>query len=334
MKNKINDFSPKPQDDFLYYLYWMCERMDIFWKKFYGQKSPWTDDPILQNFKFCNVYRCLDRVSQYLLNKVIYNGKHYEPEDMFFRILLFKLFNRNETWDLLEKEFGDITYETGFENIARFLDDAIERGEIIFGNAYIIGCFFYKFPEYKYISGLNKHRAHFRIFEDEIFQNGHIYDFLDAKSLEELYWVFRNMKIYGDFTAQQYTIDMNYSELFDFDENSFVVTGPGSLRGIDRTFNTCKKYDYVGTIKWVQENLEELLENFKKETGMEFKPLPGRMPTLIDLQNVFCEVDKYLRGSGVKCKGKKVKGDRIKNVYEAKTNKIDFVFPPKWGVSI
>lgn len=331
---KRNNFIPESRDEFSYYLYWMCERMDIFWKKFRGENKPWTTDPILQDFKFCNVYRCLDRVSQYLLKNVIYNGKQYEPEDVFFRILLFKHFNKIETWDALMKEFGDITYETGLENISNFLDDLLKQGGAIYGNAYIINCFFYQYPEYKHITGLSKHRAHFRIFEDEIFQNGHLYDFLEAKSLEELFWVFRKMKIYGDFTAQQYAIDMNYSELFDFDENTFVITGPGSLRGIDRTFHTCKKYDYVGTIKWVQENLLELLDNFKKESGIEFTPLPGRYPTLIDLQNCFCETDKYLRGLGVECEDKKIKGSRIKNTYEAKPDKINYVFPPKWNIKL
>lgn len=41
------------------------------------------------------------------------------------------------------------------------------------------------------------------------------------------------MKIYGDFTAQQYCIDLNYSPLFNFTENDFVITGPGSLRGLN-----------------------------------------------------------------------------------------------------
>ena len=131
--------------------------MNIFWRKYNGEQAPWTDDEILRNFKFTNVYRCLDRVSQYLLSRVIYNGKEYEPEDMFFRILLFKHFNKNETWDLLEKEFGDITYETGLENIAKFLDKVVDSGDTIYGNAYIVNCFFYQYPQYKHITGMSKY---------------------------------------------------------------------------------------------------------------------------------------------------------------------------------
>lgn len=64
--------------DEVYDLYWYFayERQNIFWKKLDGKKAPWTDDPILQEYKFCNSYRVNDRVSQYLLKNVIYNEKN------------------------------------------------------------------------------------------------------------------------------------------------------------------------------------------------------------------------------------------------------------------
>ena len=95
----------------VYDLYWYfaCERQNIFLKKLNGESAPWTDDKILQEYKFCNSYRINDRVSQYLLKNVIYNGKNYFDEDMLFRILLFKLFNKESTWELLLNNFGDIT---------------------------------------------------------------------------------------------------------------------------------------------------------------------------------------------------------------------------------
>lgn len=33
-----------------------------------------------------------------MLSNVIYNGKEYKPEDMMFRIILFKIFNTEPTW--------------------------------------------------------------------------------------------------------------------------------------------------------------------------------------------------------------------------------------------
>lgn len=327
---------PLPNDNFAWYLYWICERMNIFWRKYKGEPAPWTEDEILNNFKFTNVYRCLDRVSQYLIRRVIYNGKQYEPEDMFFRILLFKHFNKCETWDLLEKEFGDITYETGFENIAKFLDEKIKEGVSIYGDAYIIGCFFYPFPEYAYIKHLSKHRAHFRIWDDEIFQNGHLYDFLEAQSLEDLYTTFRKMRIHGDFTAQQFAIDMNYSPLFNFSENDFVITGPGSLKGISWIFDGAKTkgFDNVGAIHWISEHFEEKMYEFCKETGMKWNPLPWeQVPTLTNLQNTLCECSKFAKGLEMNFSNGK-KSERIKHTYKPTRTNIKFVFPPKWNAKL
>ena len=66
----------KREEVYKLYWYFACERQNIFWKKKNGEKAPWTDDPILQTYKFCNSYRVNDRVSQYLLSNVIYNGKN------------------------------------------------------------------------------------------------------------------------------------------------------------------------------------------------------------------------------------------------------------------
>ncbi len=59
-----------------------------------------TADEILSTYKFTNAYRAADRVSQYLIREVIYHGDQ-SPENLFFRTLLFKIFNKIDTWELL-----------------------------------------------------------------------------------------------------------------------------------------------------------------------------------------------------------------------------------------
>ena len=89
----------KRQEVYDLYWYFAYERQNIFLKKLNGQNAPWTNDEILKTYKFCNSYRVNDRVSQYLLKNVIYNGKEYNNTDMIFRIILFKLFNKESTWE-------------------------------------------------------------------------------------------------------------------------------------------------------------------------------------------------------------------------------------------
>ena len=61
--------------------------------------------PLLDRHKFTNAYRASDRVSQYLIRFVIYQGDQ-TPEEIFFRTILFKLFNKIETWELLILPIG------------------------------------------------------------------------------------------------------------------------------------------------------------------------------------------------------------------------------------
>src|SRR5713226_7060040 len=73
-----------------------AERQGVFFSRLSGSPPPWTNDDILGGNKFTNVYRASDRVSQYLIRNVIPWGRQSE-EEVFFRIMLFKLFNRGET---------------------------------------------------------------------------------------------------------------------------------------------------------------------------------------------------------------------------------------------
>ncbi|MES2850551.1 MAG: nucleotide kinase domain-containing protein [Bacteroidota bacterium] len=101
--------------------YWKfaAERQSIYMKRLRGEKLPWTNDAILSKYKFTNVYRITDRVSQYLVRNVIYNPNlPSDHEEVFFRIMMFKIFNKIETWELLVSKFGLLSYSTyDIENI-------------------------------------------------------------------------------------------------------------------------------------------------------------------------------------------------------------------------
>ena len=93
--------------------YWglAAERQRIFYRRLRREEPPWTDDPVLASHRFTNAYRASDRVSQFLINNVIY-GFPADERSTVLRILLFKIFNRTETWRYLEDGFGPITAES------------------------------------------------------------------------------------------------------------------------------------------------------------------------------------------------------------------------------
>ena len=89
---------------------------------------------MLQVYKFTNAYRASDRVSQYLVRHVIYRADlPKSATETVFRTLLFKFFNRIETWELLEQRFGAITYsDFDVEAYGSVLDAAMRRGESVY----------------------------------------------------------------------------------------------------------------------------------------------------------------------------------------------------------
>src|ERR1700746_453813 len=80
----------------LFYL--IFERQEIWYKRVYRkQPAPWTNDPILANFKFTNAYRELDRASQYLVENV-FNQNDISVADLVWRIIIFRFFNQPDTF--------------------------------------------------------------------------------------------------------------------------------------------------------------------------------------------------------------------------------------------
>lgn len=310
----------KRQEIYDLYWYFAWERQNIFWKKLNGEEAPWTDDYILQQYKFCNSYRVNDRVSQYLLKNVIYNGNIYEDEDMLFRIILFKLFNKEATWELLVNEFGDITLkEFNFERYSKVLSEATLKGVKIYNDAYI-SCankaFGYDRKHDNHLALLNK-----MFNEDKI--AGRI---KSCKTMKEAFDIIKSYPLIGNFMAYQLVTDINYSEVVDWREDEFTVAGPGSLRGIKKCFIDIGDMSNEDIIRYMYEHQDE---EFKR-LNLDFKKIGDRPLQLIDCQNIFCELDKYCREKVPELKSNRTK---IKKKYVSKKEKIEYMYPPKWGVN-
>lgn len=306
---------------FRYYFYFIQERMNIFWRK-YNDAGLLTKDPILQTYKFTNVYRACDRVSQYLIKNVIYQDlDRYSPEDVLLRILVFKVFNKIETWEHLNGE-DDITTKTF--NVEKLTDTLTRRQQTkpIFSNAYMMAGIH---AEYKGIP--SKHQVWLQMIEDRFIKDKGLRTVLSARSLAEVYSQLREYPLIGDFLAYQYAIDFNYSPYLNFDEDSFVKAGVGAVRGIKKCF---KSYGgtYEDAIRYTQDHFEAFQERYGFTA---FRPLPGREPKLIDLQNCFCETDKYLRA---KMPELKVGNVRIKQHYKPSSERLEYSFPKQWGITL
>ncbi|MCK8479069.1 nucleotide kinase domain-containing protein [Psychroserpens algicola] len=313
--NKIN-----PTKVFDTYWKFAQERQNIFFNKF-NSKVELTKDEILSKHKFTNAYRASDRVSQYLIKNVIYSGDQ-SIDEVFFRIILFKTFNKIETWETLLKNLEQISISSF--NFKRY-DDILNREKLnkkpIYSGAYIM-------TSGKSSFGFDKkHRNHLSLLKlmlkDRLPEK-----ISEAKNLEQVFNLLKSYPTIGDFLAYQYAIDLNYSNIINFSEMDFVVAGPGAKDGITKCFQDIKSYSFSDIIKMTCDNQNEEFSRL----NIDFKNLWGRPLTLIDCQNLFCEVDKYSRVAHPEFIGKSGRS-RIKQNYTPKSIEIFFWYPPKWKLN-
>lgn len=305
----------------IYDLYWhfVHERNEIFYRKKNGDPKPWTEDPILQKYKFCNSYRINDRGSQYLVSHVIYDGKIRKPEDIVFRIILYRIFNLPSTWEALEKEFGDITLDNfDVDKYTDFLE-RLSRKQPVESNAYIM-----KPVPGKYST---KH-GNWMAMLKSMFKQGLGAKLLSVRNMRDGFKIMNSVPNLGNFLAYQYCTDISYSDTVNWLETDFTIPGGGAKRGINKVFVNPDPEHLEEAIWWMYDHQDE---EFAKR-GYDFKKLGGKRKLQpIDLQNCFCETDKYCRVAHPELKSS---ASKIKNEYDNKKRpEIEYFYPPKWGLN-
>jgi len=319
----LPDLGPlKPTPVYNSYWRFAAERQSVFFRRLERRPPPWTDDPVLKAHKFTNAYRASDRVSQYLIRRVIYRTDLTDdPVEVVFRIMLFKLFNKIETWELLEKELGPLTYDgCSFKWYDQVLGRAMDRGQKIYSAAYIM-------PSGGSLGHERKHRNHLTLIERMI-KSEMPARLADAGSMQEAFNLIRAYPTIGDFLAYQFVTDVNYSTVTDFTEMEFVVPGPGAIDGIRKCFSDTGRMSNADVIRVVAERQEAEFERL----GLDFRTLWGRRLQLIDCQNLFCETDKYARVVHPEASGESGR-TRIKQKFRPHPDPIDYWYPPKWGIN-
>jgi hypothetical protein len=301
--------------------YWRfaAARQQVYEARLAGQAPPWTSDPILAAHRFTNCYRAADRVSQFLITQVSYRGNQAWDE-VFFRTLLFKVFNRASTWRLLIGQLGEVAWEE--YDFARY-DGILERwqaaGERLYSAAYIM-------PPPP-LGEIRKHSNHLRMIE-KMMRDEAPAKVAEASSMNEAFNVLVSYPGIGSFLAYQFLIDLNYAAELRFNEMDFVVPGPGARDGIRKCFGAVASGIEAEVIRFMA---DAQTEEFRR-LGLSFAGLRGRPLQLIDCQNLFCEVDKYARAAHPDIAG--ISGrTRIKQAYRRDVAPLTAWFPPKWGLN-
>lgn len=308
--------------------YWRfaAKRQRIFYRKLRdvdGTDSRFTSDPILAEYKFTNAYRASDRVSQYLIRRVIYGvDLPDDAENVFFRIILFKLFNSIETWEAMETALGRITLARySFHEFDELLSARQDAGERNYSAAYVM-------PSAGGAFGCRrKHSNHLRLLE-WMLEKRFPARLRQCVSMADGFRLFAGAPSIGPFLAYQFITDVNYSLLTNHSESEFVVAGPGALDGISKCFVASRGVPAAEIISHMASHQQYYFDDL----DIRFNDLWGRELQLIDCQNLFCEISKYARIAFPEIGGT-LGRKRIKQKYRSRGRPNTPWYPPKWGIN-
>ncbi len=312
---------PTPRGDF-YVAYWTlaAERQRVFEARLRGEPGPWTADSILRRYKFCNSFRASDRVSQYLIQRVIHGTANANVRDTIFRTILFRLFSRPSTWELIESEADSVRLRTfDAEWIAATLDKALESGQRLYTSAFILSA-------QDVYGHKRKHRNHLALVEAMV--HDRLPDRVaEAKGLREIYDALLRFPLIGPFIGYQMAVDINYCPQFGFSENEVAMFGPGSTRGLAKVFRDLGGYTPEAAVTWLVEQQDRVAESI----GVRPPTLFGRRLHVTDCLNLLCELDRYAR---VAIREAAAVGERCATrTFVPAPAPPSLFYPPAWGIN-
>ena len=254
--------------------YWIKERHAIYEARRNKLPKPWTQDTILQNYRFCNVYRELDKVTLWI-NKH-WRTPHKDDQDLWFAMVVARLVNWPDTMEEMRFVAG-----LNEEQFVGTIHRRQKEGKKAYSGAYIVSTNGNSMDKADYLfqkvlTPLWSKREYLRPVQGEL--------------LESFYTRLTTSIGLGTFMAAQVVADMKYAPVLRKakDWDTFAAPGPGSKRGLNRVFD--KPIDSPWGSRWHQH-----LMMLKKEIDVMIKA--AGMPSLHaqDLQNCLCEFDKMER---------------------------------------
>ena len=257
------------------------ERHSVYERRALGRPWPWTEDPILRKYRFCNVFRNLDEQTKLIHYHWLI--PHSAEPDVWFAMVVARLIN---WWPTLASMGYPVPWQQPQKR--RMWSAYCERlnaGEKVFTGAYMVRAD-------AVISGskLDYLMQHVMtpLWEARREVRPRAGDTLDA--FHRRLMGYRDM---GSFMAAQVVADVKYAAgplRLASDWHTWAASGPGSQRGLNRVLGRPVK------AAWGEAAWRDYFGVLHKEVTMALRAHPelGQI-TGQDLQNCLCEFDKYER---------------------------------------
>ena len=252
-----------PKTDFNNY---MIERHSIYERRAEGQAYPWTDDPILNEYSFCNVYRELDRVTIWIREN--WREPYADHPNLPFAMAMARQINWPDTLE-----------EIGFpehwnpERIKAIMQGRLNRKEKVYTGAYMLT---------GTLGGTKVEQTIDKILTP-------LYEMpprIISNSLEETWRRYLPYPGFSGFMAYEVVTDLRHTKHLENAEDimTWANPGPGAKRGLNRIHG--RELEKSIPKSQLISEMKELLDL------CNMAPLPLEMR---DIEHCLCEFDKYER---------------------------------------
>lgn len=254
-------------------------RHSVFLAKQAGKRKPWSSDKILQNFRFCNVYRELDTETIWIARN--WRDPHLEDPDLWFAMLVARFLNWHPTLDA-------IGYPVPFKSkqVAGVLSKRRALGEKIFTGAYTVSTNGIAIDKIDYVMGM--------VFQPAWEARNEIRP-VKGETLASFDEKLQSLRGVSGFMSGQIIADLKYAPKTPLYEASdwwtWAASGPGSRRGLNRVLERPVDQSWSEQ-KWTEalRALRDALKPMLKTSKILNNDIHAQ-----DLQNCLCEFDKYER---------------------------------------
>ncbi len=256
------------------------ERYQIYRRREAQLLPPYTTDPILQHYRFCNIFREDDTTTAWFRENV--RDPYRESTGIAWATVIFRWFNRIETGEILLRR--NLLFDWNEHRARKHLSGLDQL---------VTGAFMIKTP-----ARMTKLEGLIWCINNVMEQKVELGMMMrEAETLEWAHSQLKRFPYLGSFMAYEIVTDLRHTDLLcnATDINSWASAGPGAARGLGRVFhgdpdhfNYNSKRDQAA----MQEGMVKLLVwSWHPDNWPDFWPTWE----MREVEHTLCEFDKYER---------------------------------------
>ena len=274
------------QEAFDAFWYWINERHQIYLRKQADPKGwPWTSDPILQEYRFCNVFRELDTVTM-AFRKMIAEPFADHPNLWFLYCLARQINHPPTVVRMIER--SSLPEKWDPQECYEIMREIQATGAKLYTGAYMLRGDIQR-------EGEDNNKPRYTCFRvlDPVWKVGQAeYGGMPAEgapflSIQQCVEHLESFSGWGGFLAYEVATDLRHTRYLRNapDIMSWANPGPGAVRGLNRIFGR----KLSGALPR-DKALFEMRWLLRLSSSFTEPHVPAR-----DIEHSLCEVDKYLR---------------------------------------